>query len=234
MDARTRRKLSMASKVLDFSRANPADDPGYASLVERLATQIARAGELTDHARDTTVGERGALNRRRALRRRMRETMLHILRVAEIIIKERPDLADTFAAPRSRAPNRIFVSDARVLLARTREHADLFAALGFSAPMLEALGAAIEEFEGMGVQANDTRIGHVEAHAELARIVGDTGDIVAVLDSFNRARFVEDSGELVAWKSVRDIYGPVRRRVEPPEDASSTTPPTTDVDRDAA
>lgn len=220
MDAKKRRKLSMARRVLDFSRANPADDPGYTGVVERLATQVETAEELGEIEREATIDERGAIERRSRLRDRLRTMIRHVMSVAEIAMKDRQDLVGYFTGPRLRAPNRTFLSDATVLYQRAVEHQELLLGHGLGTSILAEMGTVLESAEAEGARANDGKNGHVKARGMLDDVIVDCMDLVKVLDTFNRARFAAGSGELLAWESARDIYGPVQRA-----EGETTTPP---------
>jgi hypothetical protein len=46
MDKRTRRKLEMGKRALEFARAHPDPNPKYIAAVRRLESLLARAAEL--------------------------------------------------------------------------------------------------------------------------------------------------------------------------------------------
>lgn len=46
MNKRTRKKLEMGKRALDFCRAHPYSSPGYIAAVARLEALLARAEEL--------------------------------------------------------------------------------------------------------------------------------------------------------------------------------------------
>lgn len=211
MDARQRRKLSMARRVLDFARANPADDPGYNATVERLATAVAAAEQFAETEREAVVDERGALERRTLLRERLGTIVQHVVSVGALAVKERPDLVGTFRTPRSRGANRVFLSDAAVLHQRAVDHQDVLLAHGLGADILAEMATVLEQAAVEGAKANEGRNGHIKAGGQLYDTLLQISQYVRVLDTFNRARFAPDSGERRAWKSARDIFGPVQR-----------------------
>ena len=48
MRARSRRKLEMGQRALEFSRAHPDSNPGYETALVRLEEMLNRAALLTD------------------------------------------------------------------------------------------------------------------------------------------------------------------------------------------
>ena len=51
MNARSRRKIEMGTRALEFSRAHPDVDPGYAAATAKLEQLAARAVEATTRQR---------------------------------------------------------------------------------------------------------------------------------------------------------------------------------------
>ena len=52
MNAKTRRKIEMGTRALDFSRAHPDASPGYAAALASLEQRLARADQLAAQQRD--------------------------------------------------------------------------------------------------------------------------------------------------------------------------------------
>src|SRR5690606_8757390 len=69
MDAMVRRKIEMAARVAEFSRANPADDPSYEMLVAKLESLLAQGAVLAERERVGRLASRSAARRRLALMR---------------------------------------------------------------------------------------------------------------------------------------------------------------------
>ena len=94
MNAKSRRRIEMGTRALDFSRAHPDASPGYTAAVTRLEERLARAEQLATQQREGTLQVRAATARKRELRRTMRRTHLtHLARVARVAAREMPDLA---------------------------------------------------------------------------------------------------------------------------------------------
>lgn len=213
----------MASRALGFSKAHPADDPGYAGVVERLEAQVKAVGVLNDDHRRTSSVELAAVQRRTALRRKIRQLNAQIVTVAQVLLKSRPELVGVFPAPRGHASNRTFLSDSRILLEAATTHRDLLTAAGLGQGVLAELEPLLPEFEDAGLAANENRDGHVAARGEINRIVADCMDLVRVLDAFNRSRFAPGSGDLLAWQSASDVFGSASRPEAParPDEAAA-------------
>jgi hypothetical protein len=94
MNARTRSKLDMGDRALNFSRAHPDASPGYAAALTGLEQRLTKAQELA-RAQQEGINQRRAANaRKNALRRQMRGTQLrHLARVAKVATRESPELA---------------------------------------------------------------------------------------------------------------------------------------------
>jgi hypothetical protein len=214
MEARIRRKLSMVERVLQFSKAHAATDPGYTGVVTRLEALVARGTALAELERNGDSGERVARNRRAAVRRTLSQLLRHLDRVGAVVGRERPELVGAFDAPENTISNRAYLAAARDLSATATANQEVLVKHSLGEGFLEALIRAIAEFSEAGAAANSSRDRHVGARGELPTIAAEAGELVEVLDGFNRARFAEGSAEIAAWESARNIFGPVRRQVE--------------------
>src|SRR5207247_5980498 len=76
MNAKSRRKIEMGRRALDFSRAHPDASPGYTAAVTRLEERLARANEVAGQQRDGQLEVRAATARKFELRRIMRQAHL--------------------------------------------------------------------------------------------------------------------------------------------------------------
>jgi hypothetical protein len=97
MNAKTRRKLEMATRALNFSRAHPDASPGYAAALARLEERLARAEQLATQQRQGITEVRAASERKRDLHRTMKRAhRVHLAPVAEVAARELPELAQKF------------------------------------------------------------------------------------------------------------------------------------------
>ena len=72
MNTEVRRKLDMAARVREFTRAHAATEQGYAPVLTRLEELLARAEGIGARQHQGRVAAKGARARRKELRR-----MLH-------------------------------------------------------------------------------------------------------------------------------------------------------------
>jgi alkylhydroperoxidase/carboxymuconolactone decarboxylase family protein YurZ len=233
MQARIRRKLSMAQKVLDFSRANPSDDAGYTGVVTRLEQSITRASSLAQEAVDTTEEELMAIRRRVRTRRRIQQQLRHLASVAAAAAVQQPGLDEAFALPRKNLPNRQFSAKAKIQLDRATEHLELLKTFALGESFIADLTAAIAEFDSAGKEANVDRVTHVGARADLIDASVEAMELVNVLDGFNRARFAADGKLLAAWEAARNLFGPFTR-AGTTSTSPSSSPPAPSADEKAA
>jgi hypothetical protein len=234
MRATIRRQLSMAEKVLDFSKEHAATDPGYAGVVSRLEQTLTRANTLAQEAVDTSEGELLAVRRRADVRRKLQAQFRHLAGVAVVAGKAHPGLAELFRAPGMSIPNRNFLGKAKILLERATEHIEPLKAAALGEQFLAELTAGIAEFEEMGESANLDRVIHVGARRDLRNATSECLELIGALDGFNRARFATDGKLLAAWEAARNVFGPVRRRAPLPEGVVGEIPPAPSAKESAA
>src|SRR5919109_3667489 len=79
MLARTRRRLDMGTRVLEFTRLHPDSSPALSSAVARLQERLARADQLARQQLDGLNAVHVATARKVELRRRIKKTHLHHL-----------------------------------------------------------------------------------------------------------------------------------------------------------
>src|SRR6476619_2467365 len=104
MNAKTRRKLEMGSRALEFSRAHLDESSGYHAAVAQLEEQLQRSKEPAARQLEGFVEVRAASARKLELTRSMRrQQLVHLARVARRAAKEAPELAVVRSPPRSSA-----------------------------------------------------------------------------------------------------------------------------------
>jgi uncharacterized protein YicC (UPF0701 family) len=212
MKAETRRKLEMAKRALDFSRAHPDASPGYTAALTRLEQSVARAEQLAKQYREGINQVRAATSRKGKLRRSMWQAHLrHLVRVAKIAQNEAPDLAKTFSLPPDLLPYSAFQTAAHSLAAEAASRKELLEKHGLSNTLLEALDKTLDEFDQAMQEGSEGRAAHVGARAKLETIANEVVQIVRVLDALNRFRFAEDAELMAAWESISNVLGPARR-----------------------
>ena len=211
MDARTRRVLSMAEKVLRFEREFPSEDPGQQATVTRLELLLSQVNDLITQENLGLASEGAARQRRRRTRAALHKRLRHLVNVAEVVTRELPDLEGEFVMPQYGAPGRAFMGQARTLLAQAAAHREAFLAAGIGVQYFERAEAAVAAYDAASTAADTGREAHVQARAVFTTLRSDVLEVVRVLDGLNAARFAESPGQRAKWESARNVFGPVTR-----------------------
>ena len=215
MNAKTRTKLEMGTRALNFSRAHPDGSPGYAAALASLEESLTRAEQLADRQRQGIVKFRAAIAAKRNLRRRMRRTQLvHLARVAQGASKEMPDLAQSFVLGPEAVAYQSFRTAARAMVAEALNQKALLVKHGLADTVLDSLVQGLDQFDQATEQGVDARRAHVGASAELDSMADEVGHIVKVMDALNRFRFAESAELLAEWESASNTVGPSRPTAE--------------------
>ncbi len=218
MDAKTRSKLNMGDRALNFSRAHPDPSSGYAAALASLEHDLARAAELA-RIQQEGISQRLAANaRKRALQQQMsRTTLRHLVRVARKASREAPELAGKFAfkAPGPR-PYRAFRALAGSLVAEAQTNKELLVKQGLVDSVLDSLVQSLEQLDQATTASTDALRAHVSARVELDVIADGVVETVRVMDTLNRHRFANDKETLAEWASVSNVIGPPRPAADKP------------------
>jgi hypothetical protein len=219
-----RLKLEMGARVRDFLRAHPLEGSGFAAAVAWFDALLARATGHSSLQQEGHATSRGATRRRAELRDLIREGVLrHIVGVARVAAKERPELAALFQLPRQKAPHLDFVTIVGRMLAEAEANKDFLVGKGMGENAVEDLRKALTELVAVDTDSHSARAKHVGARADLDAVAADIMDQVKLLDGTVRYRFRNDPELLAAWKSARNVPGPSARR---PDDVPTIgTPP---------
>ena len=216
MDRNVRRKLEMAVRVLEFSRAFPSADANYASVQSRFEGCVARLRTLSAQQLDGHTTSRASRARRRGLRRTLQYALLrHLVTVAEVAAEAEPAIADRFRLPAGNSNNQAFRTAARALLEEGEAHRELLARHGLADRLLEDLRAAVDQYDAAVEEANAGRRDHVSARVELKAVTDEVMHLVAMLDGLNRYRYASDPGQMAAWESARNVESVARVAAEP-------------------
>src|SRR3954465_6606218 len=126
MNKRTRSRLEMAARALEFCEAHPEDSAGYTAAVADLRELLARSQQLTDLHRQGVAEVRAATKRKRALRRSIRQGQLvHVVRAAERAARDLPELAQKFVLTPQSTAYLAFRSLARTVSAEAEARKEL-------------------------------------------------------------------------------------------------------------
>ncbi|HYC33807.1 MAG TPA: hypothetical protein VEB59_16070 [Gemmatimonadales bacterium] len=221
MDARSRRRLEMGSRALEFSRAHPEESPGYQTTVSRLEELLVRAKEVAAQQRSGLLAARTAAARKSELRDTMRKAHLgHLAQVAKMASREAPDLRRKFTFKPGTNTYTAFQTTARGFATEAEAQRELLVRHGLVEGVLADLSEALGQFDAAVARGADAKAVHVAATVELKALAAEVFLAVKVLDRFNRFRFRQSPEVLAAWNSVSSV-APERRpgqeetRVEP-------------------
>src|SRR5512141_1766282 len=126
MNRDVRRKIDMAERVRDFSRAHPSADANHASVLARLETVIARMNELGGQQVGGFLSKHSSVVRRKQIRRELHNGFLrHLVTVAKSAEAETPGVAEKFQLPPTTASNKAFQTVARKMLEQGEAQQDV-------------------------------------------------------------------------------------------------------------
>jgi hypothetical protein len=221
MNAKTRTKLDMGDRALNFSRAHPDASPGYTAALAGLEQRLAQAQQLARVQQEGINQRRAANARKNHLRRQMRGTQLrHLARVAKVATREIPELAGKFVLTHAPRAYRSFRALAGTMVAEAQTQKELLVKHGLADTVLESLVQSLEQFDRAITEGTDALRAHVSARVELDVLGDEVVDIVGVMDALNRFRFADDPAVLAEWDTVSNVIGPARPAEDEPE-----TPP---------
>jgi hypothetical protein len=225
MDARSRRKLEMGSRALEFSRAHPDESSGYQAVVSRLEERLARARQVAAQQRSGLLAVRAAAARKFELRRTMREAHLaHLSQAAKAAAREAPEVGQKFVLRPGISTYVGFRTTARGFADEAQPHRELLVRHGLVESVLADLGQALDQFDAAMENGAEARALHVGASAELRAVSSDVVQTVKVLDGLNRLRFRQAPELLAAWKSVSSVMATPRSGSPEPEPGSGDAP----------
>ena len=209
MERSIRRKMEMALRVRDFSRAYPSTDASYASVLVRFEERLGVMEQLGARQRSGHIATRAATARRKGLRRRLHyELLRHLVTVAEVATHENPALAGRFRLPSSSMSNKAYLTAARAMVAEGESLRELLARHGLADQLLQDLATVVGQYDTAVEESNAGRRAHIGARTELRRVADEIVELVALLDGLNRYRFGVRSAQLAEWASARSIFGP--------------------------
>lgn len=200
-----RRRIEMAGRVLDFSRAHPGTDPSYAGILSRLQESIEKAEQLARQQRGGQIAVHASTAHRRELRRALHAQLRHLARVGDVVAKTQPELAKHFQLPSQNASGQAYRTAARAMLDEAVAQRDLLLQNGMASTLLDDLGAALRQYGESVEQAQAGRRAHVGAVAELAVVTAEIMEVVQLFDGLNRYRFRTDAELRAEWESARNI-----------------------------
>ena len=221
MLGKTRRKLEMGARVLEYARLHQDTSPAFVAAVARLRERLDRAARLERQFNDGRSGVSVASARKAELRRRIRRTHLHHLAsVAEVASVEEPELARKFVIPGRTFTYRGFQAAAIGVAAEAESRKELLLKHGLAEEVLSGLQVALDQFETAVEQADAGRLTHVGARAELNAAAEEVVQIVKVMTGLVRVRFAGQPELLAEWESATNVVASPK-----PEEKPATVPP---------
>lgn len=217
MDTEVRRKLEMAARVREFTRARAATAPGYVPVLTKFEGLLTRAEEIAARQLEGRVGARVARARREALRRVLHTQLVHYLVAVGSAAARgaQPELAERFRLPATNATNSGFLVTVKSLLAAAENQRELLVSEGMEPALLEDLSHLVSEFETASEAQRTARRDHIGARVDLERITSELTKQVNVLDGITRYRFGDDPEVMAEWHAAKQVLGLPRLRAKP-------------------
>ena len=170
MNSMVRRKLDMASRVREFTRAHAGSDPGYPTVLARLDELLPRAEAIAARQYQGRVAARGPQAGRMELRRALHSQLMHYLvAVGSFAAKDQAELSERFKLPDINATNQAFLTSVKALLAAAEGQRDLLAKQGL-------VLASLDEIRRMVADLNfplKIVVGPARSHRRPGRSRGD-------------------------------------------------------------
>ena len=168
MNGRSRRRIEMGTRALEFSRAHPDTEPGTATAAARLEQLLARATEMATVQRDGLIHVRAAAARKEELRRQMRDVPIaHLAEVGRAAAREEHELGKTFTFKPGASTFLAFRTAARSMASSAQTHRELLVKYGLSQSVLDEFVQMLDQFDEAVALGNDGRTAHVGATRDL-------------------------------------------------------------------
>ncbi|MEO8140134.1 MAG: hypothetical protein ABI742_10835 [Gemmatimonadota bacterium] len=199
-------KLEMVTRVLDFSRANPSDNPGQEAAVDRLEVAVNKAKALVQQEVTGHITVHVSVLTKEDLREAITGMVKLLIGVARAAAMEVPGVAARIRLRGVKNSNLKFLAQAQVILTQATEMRELFTKYGMPVGFLEEMGPLVAQFATSLTDKNSGFNDHVGANADLGARLGEAMQIVHQLDALNTHRFRKDAMRLAAWQSAHDAH----------------------------
>jgi hypothetical protein len=229
MRAKSRRKIEMGQRVLEFIKQHPDLGPGFATATARLQERLARARQLAQQQLDGRSEVAAASARKVELRRTMRRAHLdHLTSVARVAAAEDPELAQKFSFPADATTYLSFRAAASGMAAEAESRKELLLRHGLSEDVLNGLVTSLDQFETAVEQGSAGRLIGVGATAELMTVADEIVQLVKVMNGLVRLKFGNQPNVLAAWDSASNVFA-TPTPDEQPESGATPPPISSDV-----
>jgi hypothetical protein len=223
MRAKSRRKLEMCRRVLEFIRQHPDSSPGYMAAAARLQELLNRADTLARQQLDGRTDVHAATVRKAELKRLMKTAHLdHLASVAEVAAVEDSEVRQKFQYPADATTYFAFQAVASGMVAEAESRKELLLRHGLSEDVLSGLKVALDQFETAIEQGAAGRLAQVAATAELVAVAEAGVQVVKVMKGLVRIRFGNQPDVLAAWESASNVLATPKPEEK---DGSVETPP---------
>ena len=158
MNAQSRRKIEMGTRALEFSRAHPDADAGYAVAAAKLEQLVARANDAATAQRSGIVDVRAASARKGQLRRTM--LAVHIAHLAEVgreAAREDHELGKVFRFKPQASTFLAFRTAARTMATEAENNRETLIKHGLAASVLEEFVVLLDQFDAAVTLGNTGR-----------------------------------------------------------------------------
>lgn len=216
MRKQERRTLDAAERVLAFSREHPGEQPAVTSAVEVLTGLAAQATALLAQREGGERDWSSTVVGKARVRRGLRVQLEHLVGIADAASLRQPDQAVALRLPSLTAGRAQFAARVRDLVAAARGRQELLATYGLPDGLLGEIEQALARYEGVEGDKWVARQRAVGATAELRQVTRSIAIVLRHLDALNRIRFADDAEVLAAWRSARELYGPMKGGAAPP------------------
>ena len=208
MNALSRRKIEMGMRALEFSRAHPDADAGYAVAAAKLEQLVARAREGATVQLEGIVDVHAASARKAELRRTMVTVhMAHLAQVGREAAQEDHELGKTFRPKPGKLSYLAFRTAAGTMAAQAEAHREVLVRHGLAASVLDEFVQRLEQFDAAVALGSAGRAAHRGATADLSVVAAGIVRAVRVMDGRNRQRFAGDAQLLGQWVSASTVLG---------------------------
>jgi hypothetical protein len=226
MRAKSRRKIEMGQRVLEFIKQHPNLGPGFATATARLQERLARARQLAQQQLDGRSEVAAATARKADLKRLMLSAHLdHLSSVAQVAAAEDPELIQKFNFPPDARTYLSFRAAASGMAAEAESRKELLLRHGLSEDVLNGLITSLEQFETVVEQGSAGRLTQISATAELMTVADEVVQLVKVMNGLIRLKFGNQPSVLAAWESASNVFATPTPEEQP--ESGTTTPPAT-------
>ena len=223
MKSLVRRKLEMAARVREFSRAHVSTEPVYAPALARLEECLTRAQAIDARQHEGLKAVSAVRARRVELRQVIHNQVArYLVALGSLATKDQADVTSRFRIPDASLPNAAFITTVRGLIGVAQQHKDKLVELGMSATLLDELTTMVADFETATEAMRTARRDHIGAREDFEAICIDLMELVKLIGGITGYRFGNNRDVMAEWRAARQIP-----RLPRSGDSSKTTPPVT-------